>query len=128
MRLLLDTHTLLWAAVDSNYLSDGAKRVLTDPGNVLYVSAASAWEARAKHRKGNLPGADVLFPDFEAKVKQAGYIPLAITCSHAEAAASFKQGHKDPFDRLLAAQTLVEGMLLISKDRVLDGFGISRIW
>jgi PIN domain nuclease of toxin-antitoxin system len=128
VRLLLDTQTLLWASVDSDYLSRRAREALLDPRNTLYVSAASAWEAGTKRRKSRLPEADIFFPDFEAKIRHAGYKALSVSCQHAESAASFSQEHKDPFDRILAAQSVSEDLILISNDKVMDTFGVLRIW
>lgn len=75
-----------------------------------------------------LPEADVLFPDFEARISKACYRTLAILCRHAERAAAFTQDHKDPFDRMLVAQAIMEGLILVSNDKALDAFEISRIW
>lgn len=128
MRYLLDTHVLLWAAFRKELLSDRARHLLLSEKNEILVSAASAWEIATKFRLGKLPMARVLAEDFVAKVTGAGYLLMPITPEHALRAGRMTSEHKDPFDRMLAAQAIHEDMPLIGNDEQLDGFGVRREW
>jgi PIN domain nuclease of toxin-antitoxin system len=125
---LLDTHALLWALDDNRRLSARARSAIGDEANEKIVSAASAFEITTKHRLGKLPEAAVLMPDFEAAIAPFGFTLLSITTAHAALAGSLDISHKDPFDRLLIAQALVEGVALVSNEAVFDRFGVERIW
>jgi len=128
VRILLDTHTLLWAAFDEDLLSRRARKLLRTPANELFVSAASAWEIATKFRLGKLPAAQVLANDFVRTITGAGYLLLSISVEHALRAGRLPGEHKDPFDRMLAAQAIHEDMPILSSDEQLDGFGVRRIW
>ncbi|HVZ83105.1 MAG TPA: type II toxin-antitoxin system VapC family toxin [Terracidiphilus sp.] len=128
MRYLLDTHVLLWAAYRDELLSPHGRRALSGSGNELFVSAASAWEIATKHRLGKLPDAQILAENFVATVTEAGYLLLPIAVEHALRAGRMSGTHKDPFDRMLAAQAIDEDMPILSSDPLLDGFGARRIW
>jgi PIN domain nuclease of toxin-antitoxin system len=115
MKLLLDTHLLLWAAGQPALLSAAVRPLLEDPGNALLFSAASLWEVTIKHGLGR--------PDFVVDPRllrrgliDNGYGELPITSEHAVAVDSLPAFHKDPFDRLLVAQATVEGILLLTAD------------
>ncbi len=116
MKLLLDTHLLLWAAEDSDRLSKAARTLIADPGNVLLFSAASLWEITIKRGLGRA--------DFEVEPRllrrallDNGYDELAITSEHAVSVESLPPLHKDPFDRLLIAQATVEGITLLTANQ-----------
>ena len=126
MRLLLDTHALIWWVEDSPMLSEPARAAITD--NEVLVSAASAWEVATKFRLGKLPSAERMARAFAAEVAAEGFTPLAVTLDHAALAGSLDIPHKDPFDRLLIAQARVERVPLVSNERVFDGFGVERVW
>lgn len=128
MSFLLDTHALLWWLFDDPGLSQNARAIIADPSNRMLVSSASAWEIATKHRLGKLPAAEQLVQDLAGWVSKAGFLPLPIQIRHAEHAGRFPQPHRDPFDRMLAAQSLLEDCSLISRDRQLDPFGVTRIW
>lgn len=128
MRILLDTHTLLWAAFDEELLSRRARKLLRTPANELFVSAASAWEIATKFRLGKLPAAQVLVNDFVRTITGAGYLLLSISVEHALRAGRLPGERKDPFDRMLAAQAIHEDMPILSSDEQLDCFGVRRIW
>ena len=128
MRLLLDTHTLLFAARNQGELSPRAESILLADGHSFYVSAASAWELATKVRLGKLADTTDLLTGFENRMTQAGYSFLSVSCQHGLMAGSFPQPHKDPFDRMLAAQARVENLTLLSNDKQLDTFGIERLW
>ena len=128
MRLLLDTHALIWWLADDPALPEPARQAITDEGNDVLVSAASAMEVATKHRLGKLPQAAVLAQDFEAVIEGEGFAPLSISVRHAKLAGGLQIAHKDPFDRLLIAQALVEDIALVSNEAVFDAFGVTRLW
>jgi len=128
MRALLDTHTLIWAVYNEDFLSPQARQLLEDPEAEILVSAASAWEIATKYRLGKLPEAEELAQDFLHVVPSSGYTLLAITPEHALRAGRLPGNHKDPFDRMLAAQAIHEDLTLLSNDTRLDQFAIRRTW
>ena len=128
MEYLLDTHTLIWAATDVTRLSKRALAGIADERNKLCVSAASAWEIATKVRIGKLPEAILLESDFEKIVQKAGYKLLPIGIDVALRAGRLPLDHKDPFDRMIAAQALGLDIPVISADPKLDLFGVRRIW
>ncbi len=128
MRVLLDTHTLLWWLSGDKKLSLRARRTIADEANEIFVSAVSAWEVATKHRIGKLPDAGPLAVDFAREVRQQGFSALPITLDHGQVAGALAGEHRDPFDRLLIAQSLEEKMALLSNDAVFDAFGVQRIW
>ena len=128
MKFLLDTHTLIWAVYDQDFLSARARQILQSSEHDMIVSAASAWEIAAKHRLGKLPSARVLAEDFIAIVTQSGYSLLAISPEHALRAGRLVGDHKDPFDRMIAAQAIHEDCILLSNDASHDLFCVRREW
>ena len=128
MEHLLDTHALIWAATDVTRLSKRALAGIADERNKLCVSAASAWEIATKVRIGKLPEAILLESDFEKIVQKAGYKLLPIGIDVALRAGRLPLDHKDPFDRMIAAQALGLDIPVISADPKLDLFGVRRIW
>jgi PIN domain nuclease of toxin-antitoxin system len=129
VRLLLDTHVALWAVTDDARLSDTARALILDPGNTVFVSAASVWEISIKHglargRPGDMPlsGADAL-RHFTA----AGYGWLAISPAHAAAVESLPRLHEDPFDRMLLAQAVTEPLRLLTRDPKILAYGSAAI-
>jgi len=128
LRLLLNTHALLWFVAGAADLPMAARRAIEDEANDVFVSAVSAMEITTKYRLGKLPSAGALAERFEQTVAEKGFLPLAIAMGHAERAGSMPIPHKDPFDRLLVAQALVEDMLLVSNEAVFDSYGVSRLW
>ena len=130
MRYLLDTHALAWAVGDPSRLGRRSRELLGDPANDLLVSPASIWEMSIKHRLGKWPEVapfmdEQLYRQFSRRL---GTQELAIRHQHARLAGQFNVPHRGPFDRLLAAQALLEGVPLISKDDNLDCFPITRVW
>jgi PIN domain nuclease of toxin-antitoxin system len=130
VRYLLDTHTFAWAVGDPSLLSERAHALLLDPNNELLVSPASIWEMSIKHRAGKWPEVAPFMDEqqYAGFVQRLGVQELSIRVPHTRLAGQFNVVHKDPFDRLLAAQALLEGVPLVSKDAVLDLFPISRVW
>lgn len=128
MRLLLDTHALIWWRADSDKLTRSAFAALADPSTEVYVSAASAWEVATKFRLGKLPLAQRLLDEFVPGLAAARFLPLAISVEHGLRAGSLAGEHKDPFDRMLIAQALEEDLTLVSNELTFDRFGIKRLW
>jgi PIN domain nuclease of toxin-antitoxin system len=128
VKVLLDTHALLWAILSPSTLSRKASAVIADESNIILVSAASAWEIATKVRLGKLPGAEILEREFLDVVDDAGYTLLAIDAASALRAGRLTSDHRDPFDRILAAQALAQDIPILSTDTKLDTFGIRRLW
>ena len=128
MRALLDTHALLWWFAGSKRLSLAGRTLIEDEGNIIFVSAASAWEIATKVRIGKLPGAKVLADELGFYVAQQGFTPLAVSLEHGQRAGLLPGPHRDPFDRMLIAQAQAENVALISNEEVFDGYGVRRIW
>jgi PIN domain nuclease of toxin-antitoxin system len=127
MRLLLDTHTLLWWVSDDPRLSAHAAALLLDATAEVFISAASAWEIAIKARSGKLePGP--LVQGFATEMKLQGFLALPISLEHAERAGHLPFVHRDPFDRMLIAQAQAENLHLISNDRIFDAYGVVRVW
>jgi PIN domain nuclease of toxin-antitoxin system len=128
MTFLLDTHVLIWWLLADRRLSKAARQLVRDPGHRILVSSASAWEISTKHRLGKLTGVDPLVADVAGFVRRAGFEELAITIAHAERAGSFPQSHRDPFDRVLAAQSEHEDATLVTADPAFKAFGTRVVW
>lgn len=128
MRLLLDTHALIWWLAGDQSLSRTAQDAIGDEGNSVAVSAASAMEVATKFRIGKLPQARVLVQDFDSILASQGFSELPISIRHAKLAGEMSIAHKDPFDRLLIAQAQIEGMVLVSNEALFDSFAVQRLW
>jgi PIN domain nuclease of toxin-antitoxin system len=128
VKVLLDTHALLWAVLSPSTLSRKASAVIADESNIILVSAASAWEIATKVRLGKLPGAETFEREFLDVVDDAGYTLLPIDAASALRAGRLTSEHRDPFDRILAAQALAQDIPILSTDAKLDTFGIRRLW
>ena len=128
MRLLLDTHAFLWWLDGDRRLSLKSRRLIADETNVVLVSAASAWEITTKARLGKLPGARAVAADVAGSVASQGFVPLDITVIHAQRAGALAGEHRDPFDRMLIAQTQLEDVSIVSDDHVFDAYGVRRLW
>lgn len=128
MKLLLDTHALIWWLGGDETLSSRAREAIADEANAIAVSAASAMEVATKFRIGKLPGAALLAQDFEAIIASQGFTELPISVGHARLAGEMNIDHKDPFDRFLIAQARAENMVLISNEALFDAFAVQRLW
>lgn len=128
MRLLLDTHALLWWLDGDRRLSLKARRAIASASNSILVSAVSAWEITTKARLGKLPGATDVAEDVAACVASQGFLPLDITMRHAQRAGRLPGAHRDPFDRMLIAQSQIEDVALVSDDEAFDAFDVRRFW
>ena len=127
MRLLLDTHALLWYAAADLRLPEAARLAIGDPDNERFVSAASAWEIATKTRRGKL-GGGTLATDFLATVRAHGFRALSVNVQDAQDAGNLPGPHPDPFDRMLMAQALRRDLVLVSNERVFDAYGVTRLW
>ena len=119
MRLLLDTHILLWWLADDSSLSAHARRLISDPDNTIFVSAVSLWEIWLKQSLGKLR----LPPDFEEKLAGESFESLPLTAAHAREVALLPWHHRDPFDRMLVAQARAADLKLLTADEAAAGYG-----
>lgn len=123
MILLLDAHTLVWWLADRRSLAPEARAAIADPENVVLVSAAVVWELAIKRATGKIR----LEASLAASVEQAGFRALPIDLNDSEAAGALSRHHNDPFDRMLVAQALRLDAVIVSRDAVLDAYGVVRI-
>lgn len=128
MRVLADTHALLWWWTDDARLSLLARELLADPAVRVCVSAASAWEIATKQRLGKLSQVPDAAARFAELVALDGFEHLPVTYRHALRAGNLDWAHRDPFDRMLAAQSVLEQLPLLSSDGVFDAYGIEVMW
>jgi PIN domain nuclease of toxin-antitoxin system len=128
VKVLLDTHTLIWASLSRATLSRKASAIIADPTNEILVSAASAWEIATKVRLGKFPDAVPFERRFLEAIDEAGYILLPIDAETVLRAGRLAANHGDPFDRIIAAQALALDIPVISLDAKLDQLGVRRIW
>ena len=128
MRFLLDTHALLWWFTDDAHLSIPARNAIANTDNEILVSAASAWEIAVKHQLGKLAQGREVIERFDELLAADGFTRLPITHQHALRAGSIHPTHRDPFDRMLAAQSHMENAQLISCDPAIIALGIDPLW
>ena len=125
--LLLDTHAFFWYAIGNSALPE-ALRVTIEEAAEVYVSAASVWEIRTKHRLGKMPAANAIAHVLPETIARLSFRTLAVDVFDGDRAGAFVAAHRDPFDRMLAAQALNRGLALVSNDAALDAFGVRRVW
>lgn len=128
MRLLLDTHAFLWWLAGDEALSVTARTAIADENNDVFVSAASAWEISTKHRLGKLPGVAAIVAALDATIADQSFIGLPISVPHGQAGGALPGPHRDPFDRMLIAQALVDRLVLVSNEQIFDAYGVTRLW
>jgi PIN domain nuclease of toxin-antitoxin system len=128
LRLLLDTHALLWTFLDSPRLSAAARDAIASEATENFVSAVSAMELTTKYRLGKLDEAAPFMRSGRLDLSGLAFTPLPVSLEHAELAGSLDIPHKDPFDRLLIAQARIERLPLVSNEALFDGFGVERLW
>jgi len=128
MQLLLDTHALLWWVLEADGLSKKARQAISDTKNEIFVSAATAWEIATKFRLGRLPEAEPFVNSLRANLRKLGFTELPISLEHAQRAGLLPGEHKDPFDRMLIAQAQVEGLSMVSNEKVFDVYRVHRLW
>ena len=128
MKYLLDTHAFLWFVLDDKRISTEAKSIIEDSRNEIYFSAASAWEMAIKTKLARLKIAG----DFESFVIEQlstnSFVPLSITIAHSLYTERLPEVHKDPFDRILVAQSNLEDLPLISKDKKIRNYEVKMVW
>jgi len=126
---LLDTHVLLWAAQEDGKLSPAARAVIERVDSKLYISAISAFELGNKYRLGELPEYSHVVENYHGIVQKLGATELPVRSSHAYYAAKAEWAHRDPFDRILAAQASLENLTLISSDTTFSELPwVSVLW
>lgn len=128
MRLLLDTHTFLWWLAGDEALSRKSREGIETEAEAVFVSAASVWEISTKHRLGKLPGASALVGAMAETIESQGFMGLAIGVRHGQAAGALPGPHRDPFDRMLIAQAILDDLVLVSHERAFDAYGVRRLW
>ena len=128
MRILLDTHALLWWMSGDARLSARARAAIGNESAEVFVSAASAWELAMKVRLGKLPAAVRLTERLAAAVAEQSFKSLSIGLEHGRLGGLLPGAHRDPFDRILAAQALLEDMALVTSDPAFPGFGVKVLW
>jgi len=124
MKILLDTHVLLWVAGDPKQLSAQARKLLEDPQNQLYFSVASLWEISIKNKLGRTDF-KVDLPVLRRNLLDYGFEEITINSAHTLAVEALPNIHKDPFDRMLVAQTIVEGITLMTADSVVAEYPVA---
>ena len=128
MRLLLDTHTVVWSLLGVGRLSDRARQAIAAPTAEVHVSIASVWEIAIKVGLGKWPEAQPLLSDLEQRLDAVQFALLPMTLPHARAAGLMQSPHRDPFDRLLAAQAMIEGLTLVTADGRVQALGAPWLW
>ncbi len=128
MRLLLDTQALIWALEGDKRLSRIARETLEDPANQRFVSMASGWEMAIKTGLGKLDPPLPLPDLFPAELERLGFGILPIKARHVHRLLDLPHHHRDPFDRMLVAQALSEGLTVVGNDAAFDGYGVARVW
>ncbi len=128
VRLLLDTHALLWWLSDDPALPRSVRRAIARETNHIVVSAASAWEIATKVRLGKLDSATELAHDFTAYLARESFESLSVSVEHGIRAGLLPGPHQDPFDRMLIAQAQAEKLPIVSNEKAFDYYGIRRIW
>lgn len=123
MKLLLDTHVFLWWRANDRRLGRTARAAIAE-ADLVFVSAASAWEAGIKAALGRLRYPDTI----ESGVEQSGFEKLPVTFAHAELAARLPKHHADPFDRVLVAQAEIEHLTIVTNDRALGAYETAIVW
>jgi PIN domain nuclease of toxin-antitoxin system len=128
MKALLDTHAFLWWLDGDPSLSRRAFDYIANERGDVLVSAASAWEIATKHRLGKLPNAGDVAVDVAGCMHAQGFGALSVTVAHGQRAGALPGFHRDPFDRMLIAQAILEDCVLISNERIFDRYGVARLW
>ncbi len=127
--VILDTHAFVWAISDPRRLGAETVELIEDATNELVVSAATAWELSTKVRLGKFPEAEPIVANYQSIVNRLGAIDMPVTGEHALAAGNLSWSHRDPFDRMLAAQAIRENAVLVSKDPAFQQLaGLSLRW
>lgn len=128
MKVLLDTHTFLWFVLNSNQLSEYARQVLEDSSTDVFISPASYWEMAIKVKQGKLE----LLCSYDEFMKKGivgnDFEILPVSVSHTSQLTTLPEHHRDPFDRLIIAQAIVENFPIVGNDSAFDDYGVNRLW
>jgi PIN domain nuclease of toxin-antitoxin system len=125
LRLLLDTHALFWVLLEPGKLPATLRATLEDPANLVFASAASAWEMAMKQARGKV---SFPFAELAGALRRVSLLELPVSIRHAEAAAKLPPLHRDPFDRMLVAQAQTEGLSLVSRDPAVRQYQVTVLW
>ncbi len=128
MKILLDTHALLWWLLDDPRLTEVARRAISPADHQVLVSSASAWEIATKHRLGKLPKIGEIIDKLPRHIRQERFEVLPISFEHALLAGKLPGPHRDPFDRMLIAQARKEDLLVVTGDAVFAEYDVKVIW
>lgn len=128
MRLLLDTHIFIWAVAKRRRLPKRVVEAIVDPDSSVIISAVSAWEIALKRRLGKLDFDGDFLASFDDGVRGLGFEPLGVTAAHMVRGAQLDSAHKDPFDRMLAGQALVENLKVVTADPAFAKMGVEVVW
>ena len=127
-RLLLDTQAFLWWLAGDERLSTDARKAISEELDPIFVSAASVWEITTKHRLGKLPAASAIVGDLAEVIESQGFVGLPIAIRHGEMAGALPGPHRDPFDRMLIAQALLDDLVLVSNEQAFGAYGARLLW
>ncbi|MGH7577610.1 MAG: type II toxin-antitoxin system VapC family toxin [Longimicrobiales bacterium] len=128
MRALLDTHAFIWWSTADSRLGKRATRIIRDSDNELLFSAASAWEIATKHRLGKLREAETILEDLPEALSLSRFEALPISLEHAAEAGSLSGAHRDPFDRMLIAQSRIERIPVVTADPIFKSYDVEVLW
>ena len=128
LRILLDTHALIWWLAGNTRLPESARDAIGDVSNETFVSAASAWEIATKYRTGRLPEASELAHDIAGALAEQGFEELPVTVDDGSRAGALPDHHRDPFDRMLIAQAISHNLTIVTGDTLFDQYGVRRLW
>jgi PIN domain nuclease of toxin-antitoxin system len=123
VNLLLDTHTVLWWLSDDPALSEDARAAIADPENTVFLSAVVVWEIRIKQSIGKLD----LPEDFDEVLERQPFVELPVTVDHAHTISELPAVHRDPFDRMLVAQAMVERLAIVTRDESIADYDVDVI-
>jgi PIN domain nuclease of toxin-antitoxin system len=128
VRLLLATHALVWFLLGDSQLSSRSHIAIEAPPTHVFVSVATVWEIAIKVGLGKWPDAESLLADIETRLAAVNFAVLPISIAHVRHAGMMVAAHRDPFDRLLAAQAAIEGLIVVTTDQKLVGLGVPVLW
>jgi PIN domain nuclease of toxin-antitoxin system len=128
VKLLLDTHAVVWWWTDDPRLPATARGMISEATNTVYVSAVTAWEIATKNRLGKWPDVERIVAEFTNLLRRSRFVPLPLSIEHARLAGTMEGAHRDPFDRMLIAQSREEKAALVSCDAVFRDYGVELIW
>ena len=128
LKVILDTCALLWWWSGPERLTPRARAIIGDPGTSVYISVASAWEIATKYRIGKLPFGERIMSEWGHRMTADRFQEIDFTAQHAFRAGTFRSPHRDPFDRMIAAQSMIERVPVVTPDEQIETLGAERIW